>query len=244
MICCSKMVGVGATACALFFMNLRGEEVATSALRSIGDVLQDVVRRIDSGQVVDDNELQRINRMVAPLTNRTERTQLRSAFEGQLFSISVANRDFRDQAILVQKVWLLARRIWGSPPGGTETEWWNMNFKALAWVRRQISCIETSKPEDKRTWPQKWGNAEIAANGVHNQWDETRRHIAMAYCGFIRRCAQDIESDQYTEEFRKWCRENIEKIIGRQLTDDDLIFKDDVLNRRKVREQAGGNDVK
>ena len=237
MIYCPKIARSITAVCALLLVNLSGEEVATSASCAIGDVLQDVVRKIDSGQLVEDKELHRINRMIAPLTNETERAQLRSVFEEQLFSISVANRDFHQQEILVQEVWLLARRIWGSPPGGTAKEWWAMNFKALEWVKRQISCIEASEPEDKRTWPQKWGNVEIAANNEHKQWGEVRRRIAMAYSGFIRRCAQDVEKDQYTEEFRKWCKENIEKIIGRPLTDDDLIFKDDVISRRKAREQ-------
>ena len=243
MTCCSKMIGAVTTVCALSFVNLRGEEVAASALCTIDDVLQDVVRRIDSGRSVDDKELNRINRMVAPLTNETERVKLRDAFERHLFSISVANRDFHHQVTLVQEVWLLARRIWGSPPGGTEKEWWMMNFKALAWARRQISYIETSEPEDKRTWPQKWSNVEIPANSVHKQWDEARRRVTVAYCGFIKRCAQDVEKDQYTEEFKKWCKENIEKAIGRPLTDDDLIFKDDVLRRRKAREKKQSQET-
>lgn len=235
MIYCPKTKELAAIVCSLILVKMSGDDVSTSASHVIGDVLQDVVIRIDSGQVVGDEELHRINRMVAPLTNETERAQLRAVFENRLFSISVANRDFRCQEILIREVWLLARRIWGSPPGGTAKEWWALNLRALAWVRSQVSYIENSEPEDKRTWPQKWGNVEVAANGEHKKWNESRSRIAMAYQGFIRRCAQDIEDDRYTEEFRTWCKENIEKIIGRRLTDDDLIFRDDVLKRREKR---------
>ena len=40
--------------------------------------------------------------------------------------------------------------------------------------------------------------------------------------GWIKRCATDIEEDKYSNEFREWAKSEMEKIIGRPLTDDDL----------------------
>jgi hypothetical protein len=46
---------------------------------------------------------------------------------------------------------------------------------------------------------------------------------------------QAAEEEQYSEDFREWCLKEIEKIIGRPLTDDDIMFKEDVLRRRAER---------
>ena len=48
---------------------------------------------------------------------------------------------------------------------------------------------------------------------------------------------QAAEEERYSEEFRAWCFKEIEKIIGRPLTDDDIMFKDDVLRRRAERKK-------
>jgi hypothetical protein len=45
----------------------------------------------------------------------------------------------------------------------------------------------------------------------------------------------EAEREQYSDEFRAWCFKEIEKIIGRPLTDDDIMFKEDVLRRRAKR---------
>ena len=57
-----------------------------------------------------------------------------------------------------------------------------------------------------------------------------KRHIA--------KCLYEAEDDRYSEEFRAWCFKEIEKIIGRPLTDDDIMFKDDVLKRRAKRKKT------
>ena len=55
--------------------------------------------------------------------------------------------------------------------------------------------------------------------------------------GFIRLSAQRIEDDRHTEEFREWARSEMAKVIGRPLTDDDYMFKEDVLQRREERKK-------
>ena len=56
-----------------------------------------------------------------------------------------------------------------------------------------------------------------------------KRHIAKSL--------YEAEDDRYSEEFRTWCFKEIERIIGRPLTDDDIMFKDDVLKRRAKRKK-------
>ena len=46
---------------------------------------------------------------------------------------------------------------------------------------------------------------------------------------------EKVEDDRYSDEFRAWCFKEIEKIIGRPLTDDDIMFKDEVLRCRAKR---------
>ena len=205
--------------------------------------LNALIQQIQDGKNIRHAELHSLNRRVALVTNKTSRASLLNEFESKLFMLDPQDKEFRDQEVFMDNVWDVARGVWGSPPGGTLKEWWTVYLKALAWEKKQLDRIEKSKPADNRTWTEKWQNPEPLADEKYREW---RRLVqgtkSKFYSNHLRRSAYEAEDDRYTPEFRAWCWNEIEKIIGRPLTDDDIMFKDDVLQRREERKKRAHDE--
>jgi hypothetical protein len=106
----------------------------------------------------------------------------------------------------------------------------------LEWKKKQLDRLLASPPEDNRPWPEKWQNPRAPRDSEKGQWDDAVfRFKSCFYKSDLRICVQAAEEERYSEDFREWCLKEIEKIIGRPLTDDDIMFKEDVLRRRAKR---------
>lgn len=176
-------------------------------------------------------------------TNLVERQEKLVRLKEKLFSVDSSSASNATQVLVLDYVWQTASILSCALPHATDKDRWKIRMEALAWIRQQVESVENAEPEDKRTWPQKWGNVRLATNEKHNKWERLKNQMRASYAkNFIRLSAQCIEDDGHTEEFRAWARAEMEKVIGRPLTDDDLMFKDDVLRRRKARGRKQGQE--
>jgi hypothetical protein len=178
-------------------------------------------------------------------TNLVERQEMLSQFKRKLFSVDSSQASYDRQPSVIDVVWNAALLLRCAIPEATVRDHWAIRMEALSWVKQQIERLENSEPEDKRTWPEKWGNLVLSKNEKHNQWERLKKQMRARYTkSFIKLSAQRIEDDNHTEEFREWARSEMEKVIGRPLTDDDYMFKEEVLRcreeRKKRAQKAGG----
>lgn len=179
---------------------------------------------------------------VSSLTNRLERNAIFDEFTDRLFSFDPSKLDYGRQENVIDDTWCTSFFLRCAITDVTDKERWLIRLKALAWVRRQIDRIENNEPADKRTWPEKWGKVYVNENKEHNQWERVKKTVKKKLKSYIKRCATDIEDDIYSEDFRKWAQKEMEKIIGRPLTDDDLwsIGIEWREERKKRAQKAGG----
>ena len=159
---------------------------------------------------------------VSSLTNKVERDAIFAEFTDHLFSFDPSKLDYERQKNAIGDTWYISFLLRCAITDVTDKERWEIRLKALAWVRQQIERIENNEPEDKRTWPEKWGKIYVNENREHNQWERIKKPVRKELTSYIKRCATDIEEDKYSDKFREWAKEKMEKIIGRPLTDDDL----------------------
>ena len=185
---------------------------------------------------VDMRKLSDICRDMSSYDKRDEVLSLFREFEDEIFSIDLSRMGYLDQAWCVDVVWDSAWRLWGAIPVSTDKERWEIRLKALEWKKKQLDRLMASSSEDNRSWPEKWRNPRAPRDSEKGQWDEAvLRMKSRFYKSDLRICVQAAEDDRYSDEFRAWCFKEIEKIIGRPLTDDDIMFKDEVLRRRAKR---------
>ena len=165
--------------------------------------------------------------------------ELIGSFGERLISLDFSNFKFVDRVMAVENVCNIFWSVWGNIPVDSDKERWSIRLKALAWEKQQLDRLLASPPEDNRPWPEKWRNPRAPYDSEKGQWDEAVSRLkSRFYRSDLRMCVQAAEDDRYSEEFRAWCFEEIERIIGRPLTDDDIMFKDDVLKCRAKRKKA------
>ena len=156
--------------------------------------------------------------------------ELIGSFGERLISLDFSNFKFVDRVMAVENACNIFWSVWGNK---------ECPVKALAWEKQQVDRLLASPPEDNRPWPEKWRNPRAPYDSEKGQWDEAVSRLkSRFYRSDLRMCVQAAEDDRYSEEFRAWCFKEIEKIIGRPLTDDDIMFKDDVLKRRAKRKKT------
>ena len=176
-------------------------------------------------------------------TNLVERKEILSQFKSNLFAVDSSRFPYERMTSLIDGVWNTALLLRCAIPEATDRCQWKIRMEALAWIKQQIERLESNEPEDKRTWPEKWGNLVVSTNAKHNQWEKLKKQMRASYTkGFIRLSAQRIEDDRHTEEFREWARAEMEKVIGRPLTDNDYMFKEDVMRRREERKMRAHDE--
>ena len=198
--------------------------------------LKNWIVRVKACADVDMRKLSDICRDMSSCDKRDEVLSLFREFEDEIFSIDLSGMGYLDQAWCVEVVWDSAWRLWGAIPVNTDRERWEIRLKALEWKKKQLDRLMASSPEDNRSWPEKWRNPRAPRDSEKGQWDEAvLRMKSRFYKSDLRICVQAAEDDRYSDEFRAWCFKEIEKIIGRPLTDDDIMFKDEVLRRRAKR---------
>ena len=197
-----------------------------------GDSFEDA-SKVDMGAFLNE---------VSSLTNKVERDAIFAEFTDHLFSFDPSKLDYERQKNAIGDTWHISFLLRCAITDVTDKERWEIRLKALAWVRQQIERIENNEPEDKRTWPEKWGKVYVNENREHNHWERIKKPVRKELTSYIKRCATDIEEDKYSNEFREWAKSEMEKIIGRPLTDDDLwsIGIEWREERKKRAQKAGG----
>ena len=195
---------------------------------------------VSNGEAAD---LESLLKAAENTTNLVERQERLSQFKRKLFSVDSSRVSYERMSSFIEGVWNTALLLRCAIPVATVRDHWAIRMEALAWIKQQIERLENNEPEDRRTWPEKWGNLVLPKNEKHNQWERLKKQMRASYAkNFIRLSAQRIEDDRHTEEFREWARAEMEKVIGRPLTDDDYMFKDDVLRRREERKRRAHDE--
>ena len=159
-------------------------------------------------------------------------------FGKKLLSLDLLNFQYLDRVRIIENIGDIYWGVWGNMPVDTDKERWEIRLKALEWKKKQLDRLLASPPEDNRPWPEKWQNPRAPRDSEKGQWDDAVfRFKSCFYKSDLRICVQAAEEERYSEDFREWCLKEIEKIIGRPLTDDDIMFKEDVLRRRTERKK-------
>ena len=198
--------------------------------------LDDVVSNIKACKGVDVVHVSKLCHEVSRGMDRNMALKLLREFEERIFAVDISKMSFREQLSMSYMVWNAAWGLWGAIPVSSDKERWEIRLKALEWKKKQLDRLMASSPEDNRSWPEKWRNPRAPRDSEKGQWDEAAlRMKSRFYKSDLRICVQAAEDDRYSDEFRAWCFKEIEKIIGRPLTDDDIMFKDEVLRRRAKR---------
>ena len=182
----------------------------------------------------------------ASLAESEEGTGIRSGLASRLREADPKSRDYNQQNWLVGVVgdfvrWDVFLRLRHLPEDA-----WKIRFAELAWERDYIDRRVASAPEDKRSPGQKaTSNIVYHANLAYHEWEWELKQLRLSFQGRIKHAYQDSEDERadYSDEFRAWCRAGIEKAIGRPLTDDDLMFKEDVLRRREERKRRAHDEA-
>ena len=201
--------------------------------------LDEVVGNIKACRGVDVVHVSKLCHEVSRCMDKNMALKLLREFEERILAVDISKMSFMEQLSMSDMVWNAAWGLWGAIPVSLDKERWKIRLRALAWKKQQLDRLLASPPEDNRPWPEKWRNPRAPYDSEKGQWDEAVSRLkSRFYRSDLRMCVQAAEDDRYSEEFRAWCFKEIEKIIGRPLTDDDIMFKDDVLKRRAKRKKA------
>jgi hypothetical protein len=136
---------------------------------------------------------------------------------------------------------MIQQEIWNKilQSHATDYEIWGNKLQGLSWCKSQLDRISALFMPYEEYDAKKWKN-----HGVYIHLKTCYKKIQGTFVSNLKQCVYEAEDDRYSDEFRAWCFKEIEKIIGRQLTDDDIMFKDDVLKRRAKRKKAKQANVK
>ncbi len=221
-----------------------------------------VVRRIEQSKATSWESWYRICKKVSDRTDGEQSRRIVSKFADMLFAIDMSSLGLFEQLSALDMVFDVAYDLARVPTMLTDKERWQILLRALAWERRQFlriaetdrnvfekrnskwnaqkHCIVNSDAKDAilLRFPEDVSRPSSARlqRAFDNITDRLKRQRYVRL-GVIRRLATDIEDDRYSDEFREWARSEMEKVIRRPLTDDDLIFKGDVIRRREERKQ-------
>jgi hypothetical protein len=216
--------------------NLKNEEpVNNRALAR--SFLSGLLDKINSGQFIDMFAAGDVVAKVKKHVTEAECIGLLKEFEKDLSIIeSVQTNTWKRTEFMIASVWNAYSALWRCSPGLTEKERWVIKFKALEWEYRQLNWLKQVAPEDTRPLIQKRNNPRAPYRTEYGKWQHTVQGVESTfYKRHIAKSVYEAEREQYSNEFRAWCFKEIEKIIGRPLTDDDIMFKEDVLRRRAKR---------
>ena len=204
------------------------------------NLLKGVLDKINSGRFIDMFAVGDVFAKVQQHVSQAESIMLFKEFEKDLSVVEpVGTNSWQRTSFMIDSVWNAYSALWRCTPGLTDKERWEIKFKALAWEYRQLNWLKRVAPEDTRPLPLKRNKPRVSYRTEYWYW----RHAVMGvestfYKRHIAKSLYEAEDDRYSEEFRAWCFKEIERIIGRPLTDDDIMFKDDVLKRRAKRKKT------
>ena len=204
-------------------------------------VFNDFSRRIIRGNVNVSKEVRELNWRMEQDFKFATRKKLLEEFVGKLRKTDFTNVPYSDQHRVIWSIYMIQREIWNKilQPHATDYEIWGNKLQGLSWCKSQLDRISALFMPDEEYDAKKWKN-----HGGYIHLKTCYKKIQGTFVSNLKQCVYEAEDDRYSDEFRAWCFKEIEKIIGRQLTDDDIMFKDDVLKRRAKRKKAKQAKVK
>jgi len=227
-----------------------------------------VVRKIEQSKATSWEGWYRICKKVSDRIDGEQSRRIISKFADMLFSIDMSSLGLFEQLRALDVVFDVAYDLARVPPILTDKERWQILLRALAWERSQFLRIARTDRSVFEKRNSKWNaqmqhivdsnmedamllrfpeEVSVPSNArlqrtLDNISGRLKRHKYVRL-NVIRRLATDIEDDRYPDEFREWARAEMEKVIGRPLTDDDYMFKEDVLRRREERKKRAHDDA-
>ena len=221
-----------------------------------------VVQRIAAARPTTWKCSSHICKKVSDRTDGGQCKRIVRKFSNMLHSIDISSLGLFEQLRSIDMAFDASYYLARVPSGLTDRERWQILLSALAWEHGQFVRIVHTDRDVFKNRNGKW-NAQIrhitkadmedtlllrfpedvsrpSDRRLRYTLDEILKEVKKS--GYVRykvlkRLATDVEDDRYSDEIRVWVRSEMEKVIGRPLTDEDLMFKDDVLRRRKAREQ-------
>ena len=196
--------------------------------KGLSESLSAIVERSHSGESLDMNEVHLTMKKATLIYDEKTRESLTCNFRAALFAVNMQIVDSAKKSAIIHAVIDAARALWTEMQNANlpKQECWQLRLQALSWLHSLLKQLEPDKKAESRCF-----NAEYA------QKRNLFLSVRQIYQRLLKTYGDELKSVWYTPEFRAWCLKEIEKIIGRPLTDDDPMFNDEVLNRRKVREQ-------
>ena len=185
-----------------------------------------------------------ITNIVASVSNRTDCLELIGNVDEKIRALTFDDIPFEWQGMYLWRVREVYRGLLTGMHSLTDEDRLDVRLKILKWYKQQLERIERSEPSNTAQTQGTFGaKTNVAAKRrPHWQWQNLRHNIKTQMDDYVRRYASHVEREGYTEDFRSRARADMEKIIGRRLTDKDLWL--DALQRREDRkkraQEAGG----
>ena len=207
------------------------------------EIIGKIPRRMLNGDFDANKEVDELHwRMAHDFTFPIQKKLLLELVE-KLRGVDLSKVSYSNQSMAIRRIYTIQRKIWDKilPPNANEKENWKYKLEGLRWHKSQadrLSQIASDESMMKYVGGDEYNKKKWGSYNDYVHWKTCYKNIQGAFLLDLKQCVQAAEDDRYSEEFRAWCFKEIEKIIGRPLTDDDIMFKDDVLKRRAKRKKA------
>ena len=236
-----------ATACAALLVVGCSEEVIDETEKELLAEWNGVVQRIAAARSMTWECSAHICKKVSDRTDVDQRKRILHKFSGMLHSIDISPLGLFDQLRSIDMAFDASYYLARVPEGLTDRERWQILLSALAWEQGQFIRIAHTDRSVFMKRNGKWDAQKrvITEAGMEDtlllrfpedvsrpsdlQLQYTLNAISNGFkkSGYVRlkvikRLATDVEGDRYSDEIRTWVRAEMEKIIGRPLSDDDL----------------------
>ena len=222
--------------CPIFIIKHRDN----SKKEMINTAINGFVERITRGSFNPNKEVDNLNWVILESFTLQTHKELMVGLIRKLRNIDLSNVPYKSRSSIMWRIYMTQSEINNKflPPNASDEEVWRCRLDVLSWYKNQIDRVcEASIEEPNFGESQKVGQCQWDKYTEHKKWKLCCRQITSSFQSILKRYVQDAEREHYSEEFRTWCFKEIEKIIGRPLTDDDIMFKEDVLRRRAERKK-------
>ena len=260
-------VHILATACAALLAVGCSEEVIDDTEKELLAEWNGVVQRIAAAKSMTWECSLHICKKVSDRTDGDQRKRILHKFSNMLHAIDISPLGLFDQLRSIDMAFDASYYLARVPEGLTDRERWQILLSALAWEHSQFIRIAHTDRSVFMKRNSKWEAQKriIPEAGIEDTLllrfpeDVSRPSDLRLQCTLdgiskgvkesssvrlkvIKRLATDVEGDRYSDEIRTWVRAEMEKIIGRPLTDDDLWFKDEIIQRREERKKRAHDE--
>ena len=206
-------------------------------LAKAGKVTDGIIQRAMDDDKTPWTPYDGITNIVASVSNRTDCLKLVGIVDERIRALTFDNIPFEWQGMYLWRLKEVYRGLLTGMHSLADEDRLDVRLKILKWYKQQLERVERSEPSNT-VQPQASFGAKTymgAKRRPHWQWQNLRYNIKTQMDDYVRRYASHIEREGYTEDVRSRARTDMEKIIGRRLTDKDLWL--DALQRREDRKR-------